>query len=345
MAKKEEPVNFSALTAELRKNGPQRLYLLWGPEDYLRERFADAVKAACLPGGEDDFSYRLINGPELDVLEVKEAVDSVPFMSERTLVVLRGADINRIKDQAADTLIGVLSDIPDYCTVIFAQDSAYEPDGRLKLVKNIKKLGREIKFTAQGEDALISWIQKRFAALGKSIDYSAARQLIFVSGTLMNRLIPEIDKIAAYAAGESVSKSDVEAVAHHIPEARVFDMTDCIAAKNPDGAARILAELMGDKDNPPIMLLAAIGRQMRNLYTAKLAADEKLGRKFVEDNSGIKFPFLLDKLIKTAGGFTLAQTRRAVELCCDADYAMKSTGGDSEAILKDVVMRIASGEC
>ena len=81
MAKKEEPVNFGALTAELRKNGPERLYLLWGPEDYLRERFTDAVKAACLPGGEDDFSYRLINGPELDVLEVKEAVDSVPFMA------------------------------------------------------------------------------------------------------------------------------------------------------------------------------------------------------------------------------------------------------------------------
>lgn len=344
MAKKEESINYNALITELKAKGPQRLYLLWGPEDYLREQFFAALKKACLPEGEDDFSYKRMNGPDIDPLELRNAVDSVPFMSERTLVEIRGADINKIKEHQADTVAALLADIPDYCTVALVQDSSFEPDGRLKLVKSIKKSGREIKFTAQQESSLINWVQKRFAAAGKSIDPDAARHLIFVSGSLMNRLIPEIEKVASYAKGDRVTKSDIEAVANHIPEARTFDMADCLAARDNDGAARILAELLADKNNAPIMLLATVGMQMRRLYTARLAQDKGLGRGFVEDNSGLKFGFLVDRLMTSARGFSLPRLKRAVEICCETDYAMKSSGADDAALLKDAILRIAAGE-
>ncbi len=43
MAKKrgkdEEKLNYSAAVRELKADGPKRLYLLWGPEDYLREQY------------------------------------------------------------------------------------------------------------------------------------------------------------------------------------------------------------------------------------------------------------------------------------------------------------------
>ena len=344
MAKKEESTNYSALVSELRTKGPERLYFLWGPEDYLREQFLTALKKACLPEGGDDFSYKRLNGPELDALELRDAMDSVPFLSERTLVEIHGVDINKIKEHTAEAIASILSDIPDYCTAVFVQESSYEPDGRLKLVKSIKKYGKDIKFTAQKESALVIWVQKRFAAAGKSIDPAAARHLIFVSGTLMNRLIPEIDKIAAFANGERVTKDDIETVANHIPEARAFEMTDRIAAKDNDGAARILAELLADKTNDPIMLLAVLGGQMRRLYTARLAQDMGLGRKFVEEYSGVKFGFLIDKLMAAARGFSLARLSHAVELCCDTDYAMKSSGVDNVALLTDAVLRIAAGE-
>ena len=37
----------------MKERGPERLYLLWGPEDYLREQYLLALKAFCLPEGED----------------------------------------------------------------------------------------------------------------------------------------------------------------------------------------------------------------------------------------------------------------------------------------------------
>jgi hypothetical protein len=41
------------------------------------------------------------------------------------------------------------------------------------------------------------------------------------------------------------------------------------------------------------MLLAAIGRQMRQIFTPPGSrwTMKSLGRKYVEDNTGVKFPF------------------------------------------------------
>ena len=51
--KNDEKLNYGAEIRSLKENGPQRLYLLWGVEDYLREQYLAQLKTACLPEGED----------------------------------------------------------------------------------------------------------------------------------------------------------------------------------------------------------------------------------------------------------------------------------------------------
>jgi DNA polymerase-3 subunit delta len=160
----------------------------------------------------------------------------------------------------------------------------------------------------------------------------------------MSRLIPEIEKIAAYAKGDKVTQEDVEAVANHIPEAVVFEMTELIAQKKINSALAVLSELLADKNNEPIMMLAVLGKQMRQLYAARLALDKNLGTKYVMEVCAMKYDYIASKLISAARGFTLPQLKRAVELCCDTDYRMKSSGADSRELLKEAVLRIAAGE-
>ncbi len=341
-AKDEKKLNYSQEIRKLRDNGPQRLYLLYGQEDYLREQFLQSLKKACLPEGEDSFSFKRMDGAELDVRELSEAVNSVPFMTERSFVEVRSADINKLKD--SDAVIELLSDIPDYCTVAFVQSAQFEPDGRMKLIKAIREHGEELKFTVQSQGQLVDWINRRFAAAGKSVDLEAVQRLIFISGDLMSRLIPEIEKVAAYAQGERVTAEDVEAVAHHIPEAVIFSLSEHISRRNCDRAAETLAELLSDKNNEPIMLLALLGAQLRKLYAARLAVESGQGTKRVMDMCGIKYEFMAKNLIASARGFSLSQLRRAVELCAETDYKMKSSSLDDEELLTEVVMRIAAGE-
>ena len=41
--KNDEKLNYSAAVRELKQQGPAKAYLLWGPEDYLREQYLTAV--------------------------------------------------------------------------------------------------------------------------------------------------------------------------------------------------------------------------------------------------------------------------------------------------------------
>lgn len=340
--KDDKKLSYAQEVKKLKAEGPQRLYLLYGPEDYLREQFLLLLKTTCLPEGEDSFSYKRMDGAELDLQELAGAIDAVPFMSERCFVEVRGADINKVKD--GDTAARILADIPDYCTLVFVQNAQFEPDGRTKFIKAVREHGYEMRFTQQSQGQLVDWVSRRFAAAGKSVDLEAVQRLIFISGDLMSRLIPEIEKVAAYAQSERVTAEDVEAVAHHIPEAVVFALSEQISARSYERAAATLAELLSNKENEPIMLLALLGAQMRKLYAARLALENGQGTKAVMEICAIKYEFLAKNLVSAARGYSLGQLRRAVKLCAETDYMMKSSSQDDEKLLTELVMRIAAGE-
>ena len=328
--KKQEVLNYKAQERTLREQGPGRLYLLWGREDYLREQYLLELKKLCLPGGEDDFSYHRFDGAELDFQALADAVDAVPFLAERTLIEVRGFDTNKCREEDAQALV-------------FVMGTDFEPDGRLKTTKAFKKYGQLIQFTAQGEPALVNWVGKRFKAHGKNISSEDARQLIFFTGGLMNTMIPEIDKIAAYVQGDTVTRADILAVAHRMPEAVAYELTDRLADQDYDGAMRILADLLADKANTPIFLLAVIGQQMRRLYAARLARRAGLGTGDLRALLGLPFDFIAENLLRSARKFPGRQLEEAVRLCAQTDFAMKNTGADDTELLKELLLRIAVG--
>jgi DNA polymerase-3 subunit delta len=343
MAKKASTgIRYREEVAALRAEGPARLYLLYGPEDYLRERFLAELRQVCVPA-EDEFSYRRMDGQQLDLNALAEAVNALPFFSERTLVEVRDYDINRCRESDAEALKTVLGDIPDWCTVAFVCAADYAPDGRLAAVKLLKKAGRVLEFTEQEGSALTQWAVKRFAALGKGVARADVEYLIFLCGSRMNALLPEIEKAAAYAAGETVTRADIDATANRLPEADVFRMVDLLSRRQPDRAAALLRDLLSDRDNHPIALTALIGTQMRRLYALKLCREAGKPRAEAMALAGVRFDFLYDNLSAAAAGYTVPQLAAIVALCAEYDYKMKSTGLDPELLLRDLFARIAAG--
>ena len=343
--KNQEPsgVNYAAAVAELKANGPQRLYVLWGKEDYLREQFLAQLKAVCLPGGEDDFSYHRFDGGALELHRLADAVDAMPFLSDRSLVEIRGYDTNKVPEAELEPLLKLLADLPDYCTVVFVMGPDFTPDGRLKLTKALKKHGQVLQFSQQDSASLVKWVARRFAAWEKRVTVEDAKYLIQITGGLMNRMIPEIEKISAYAAGGEITRADIDAVTQKTPDAVVFDLTDCLAEGDRDGAMGKLAELLTDKDNVPIMILAVLGQQMRRLYAAKAAQAERLSMADTMALCDLRYDFIVQRLQRSARRFSMERLERAVAACAEADYAMKHSGADDLTLLEDLLLSIMAG--
>ena len=336
---KHKKTDYAALMRELKENGPGRLYMLWGEEDYLLKSFFSEIKKICIGDSAAEFNHHILDGTALDMKKLAESIDSSPFFTERTFIEVRGFNINACTDSQAELLKDIVSDMPEYATLVFLLPAALTPDGRLSAVKTLKKFGRAVEFTAQPQEFLITWIQRRFEALDKKISRHDCERLIFISGDIMTRLIPEIEKIASSIPGDTVSAQDIEEIAHRIPEADVFEMTNRLSARDFDSAARSLAELLHSGEHP-IKILAMTGFQMRRLYIAKLAQDEGLGRDFLVETCGIS-SYAADKVLSAAKGFPSQALKEAVKLCALSDYRMKSTSEDDKDILKELFLKIA----
>ena len=346
MPPKKKPVDNTAmreLKRALKEGRPKRLYLFHGEEAFLREYYLGKLKDALLPAGLEDFNLHTAQGKECSVDWIEQAVDCLPMMSERTLVVVTDFDLFAQADKAKERLTAILSDLPDYCCLVFVYDLlAYKADGRSKLAALLKEQGAVVNFQRQEQGDLTDWICRQFKKAGKSIDTEDARYLIFLCGDLMHDLASEIGKIAAYAGHTRVTRSDIDAVAIPQMDAVVFQMTDAMARKDFDKAASVLADLLHSRE-APVMILSVMGKYFRQLYTARLYLNAGKSRGDFVELWGMKSGYQADKLLDAARRFSLPWCRYAVRRCAETDIVLKSSYGQEGEVLTALLMELASG--
>ena len=340
MPPKAKPNNaaYQKLKQDIKEGTIGTLYVFHGEETYLRDHYLKQMKEKLLPAGMEEFNLHTLSGKDFDVKTLAQMVDCLPMMSARTMIVVSDWDIYK---GDRDGLAAVLSDLPDYLCLVFVYDLiAYKSDARTRLAAVVKEKGSVVAFDRQSQGDLVSWIARRFRALDRDISSEDARYLIFLCGDLMTTLASEIGKIGAYARHHRVTRQDIDAVATPQLDAVVFQMTDAIAAGNFDKAAEVLGDLFHMQEKP-VALLAALGRQLRQLYTARLALEEKKGVPYLMELWGMKSSYPAERLMGAARRFSLAWCRWAVIRCGQTDLAMKSGGGDGEDLLTALLMELA----
>lgn len=336
--KKTDDSAYRKLKSDLEKGALGNLYLFYGEETYLRDHYLGRMKEVLLTGGLDDFNYHTLSAKDFTLQRLQELIDAMPMMSERTFVVVTDYDMYKGNREAMAEL---LSDLPDYLCLVFVYDVIeYKPDGRAKLTKVLKEKGQEVDFARQEQGDLTDWIARRFRALGHDISTEDARYLIFLCGDLMTGLISEIGKIGAYAKEKRVTRRDIDAVATPQLDAVVFQLTDAIAAGSFDKAFSVLGDLLHMQE-APIMILSVLGRQLRQLYSARLAIEKGKGSKWLMELWGMRSAYPAEKLTQSARRFSLAWCRRAVIRCEEVDMALKSTGIDGQEALAGLLLELS----
>ena len=331
---KADTAGYQQLKKDLAGGEPGRLYLFHGEETYL-------LKELLLTGGMGEFNLHTIPAREMSPRRLEEAVDCLPMMAPRTLVLVRDFDLFKAGEKDREEYARAFAQLPDYCCLVFVYDLIpYKGDARTKLAAAIKQNGTVVNFARQDQGDLVDWVRRRFRALGKEIDTRLACDLIFLCGDLMTNLIGEIEKIGAYAKGGRITREDIDAVATPQLDAVVFRMTDAIGEGNFDRAASVLGELY-QMQEPPIRIMWSLGRQMRQLYSARLAIEKGKGAPYVAGLWGLK-PYPADKLMTSARRFSLSWCRRAVVRCGQTDLAMKSTGQDAQELLTGLLLELAA---
>ena len=320
-------------------------YLFYGAESYLREYYLGALRQALVPAGFEEFNYHRLEGKDLTVQALADAAEAMPMMAERTLVVAVDFDLFKLGEEQREKLIALLEDIPPYCCLVFVYDTVeYKPNRTMKkLTKALADHVEAVEFRPAESHELTAWIARRFKALGKEIDRSTAEYLIFTCGDLMTGLVPEIEKIGAYAKGKTVTQKDIDAVADPVLSAEVFRLSDAVLQGQYDRAASILGDLL-KMQTEPIVILAALGSQLRRITTARMAIDSGKDKYWLMELWGMKFDYPAKALLAAAKRTTADWCADAVCQCQVLDRRMKSERGiDAAGELKLLLVRLGAG--
>lgn len=334
-------MDWQTLKQNLKQDKIAGLYLFYGEEWYLRDFYLDQLKQKVVGDGLEEFNFVTFSG-DVAFEDLQEAVDSYPVMQERKLVLVRDYDLFKANEATREKYAALIADLPETCVLVFVFGEKWKPDKRIKLFGAFSKVGEVVEFQHASQKELVSWIKRRFRDAGHDISAELCEYLIFQCGSLMGGLIPEIEKVAAFAKEETVQKSDIDSVISPCLETVVFDLTAAIAEKNYVKAIELTEVLDAMKENA-IGVMAMIGRQMRQLYSAGLILQDRGTVSQLMELWNMRSEYPAKTMMRAVRGVSVAWLRNALILCEETDQKLKL--GEGFSVIRVLVARLAeSGE-
>ncbi len=153
------------------------VYLIHGQEDLLLEQAVDRLKSRFAAVGDLDYNLKTFDGETADGYEIVASANTLPFMSERLLVVVRKADrlktddLNVIADYAADPN-------PATSLVLVAKKIAKN----MRVYKAIDALGGVAEYKPPSKREYPKTVVEMFAHHGKRVGIEGAEVLVRAVG-------------------------------------------------------------------------------------------------------------------------------------------------------------------
>ena len=343
MAKKQPAGNgFQTLKTALKNKDLGRLYIFHGEEVFLLNHYLGQMKKQLLDELTESFNYHRLTNETFDIRSFADAVENLPMMAENTFVQVDDVDPFKMNEADRTRMVEILSDIPDYCTVVFTFETvAWKPDKRLKkLWEAIDGNAEIVEFAKQDQRDLIAWITRHFAARKKQISSDLCAYLIDITGGTMTALSGEIDKICAYSGADVIKKSDIDAVTEPVLDAVVFQMTELLSAGRYADALLKLQQLLKMQEEP-IKILGAVGGHFRRISTARTLLDSGRSAADLQKLCAPMPDFAARKTMEAARRFKPEFCARAACLILETDYKMKTSFDDNERLLELLILQLS----
>ncbi len=305
------------MLAEDIKNGSFKTsYLLYGEETYLLNQYKNRMKRA-LTVPDDTMNFTHFEGKSIAPAEIISISDTLPFFAKHRLILIE--DSGFFKNNC-DELADYIPHVPDTSCLLFAET---EVDKRTRLYKAVQKYGRVTKFQTQDENILVKWILSILQKENKKITEATLQLFLERSGTDMENIRMELEKLLSYTEGKDIIASeDVMEICTMQTTGQIFEMIRAIAEKKQRLALDLYYDLLALKE-PPMRILFLIARQFHQLLLVKSLTARGMDKAGIASRVKVA-PFIAGRLIHQSRSFTLKQLEEAVKDCVETEEAVKT---------------------
>ena len=307
--------------------------LVVSEESYLLKDYEEKIRDSLIPPESRDLNYLAFYGWEAGSAEVIEFLQTLPFLADRRLLVLR--EVHTFKDHKP--LMDYLADPNPSSCLLMTSSELKRKDSKFRAISSFAK-AMELK--KPSGRAMLKWVQDRFSDSDKFIDSGLAEILVQVAGTDMTLLATEIEKVVI-SSGETREITQ-EDLAVSVPGGVqvVFSLLDAIGEGDRFKAMSALKNLL-DNDNPPEYLIHMMAWHYRQLLRGMELVNSGLQPVQAAEKMGKKYGFK-EKFARQLGRAAEKDPARTIRTLASYDLELKRGGLPREILLDRLVLDLLS---
>lgn len=331
--------SFSRMISAAKEGGLwPRVLLLCGKEEFLVDWAKKEVKKLAVEEAAFELDCSVFSEDGHTADDVIAACETLPVMSRKKLVIMESMDIlsaARPSDMSASDiqeLADYLPVLPDSTLLMIVSPSA---DKRRALCRAAAKTGLVYDFKPLDDASLISWMQKRLSAAGRSASKSDMLRFSKSNGygdpersySLFN-LENDLKKLEAFTDNKYITEEDFIAVSGGEPEAAACVILDAAFSGRKGHALTVLNNSMdrqtaSRETGIALQFLGLLCSQLEIMLEASERRDEGQSQKEIESEMKIN-PYRLSKAQAAAASRGAAQLREDLFRAFQIEKDLKS---------------------
>jgi DNA polymerase-3 subunit delta len=330
-------MKYPELIACIKKGALRPLYLIHGEEDYLIQEAVRLITEKAIDPGARDFNFNAVYARDMPGLELVNLCQTLPFMSEMRLVIVKDLDAYKAAD--LEHMVPYLNDpSPSTCLVMLSNQGRFE---KKAVISAVEAHGVVTRVFQLRDNEIVNWVISKAKEKGLAFPADAAQLLWQIIGSDLQKLVNELEKIGIYLKDrKAVSFDDVKAVAGDFREYTSFDLANAVGAKNREKALLILFRLVQEGE-APVGLLASIAWHFRRLTIVKSL--EREGVHSDEAMKKLRPPVIFHQVAQfkeQVRRYTLDELRDVFEALLSADRMLKSSSMSGRLVLERMILRM-----
>ncbi|MEX2006726.1 MAG: DNA polymerase III subunit delta [Candidatus Saccharimonadales bacterium] len=272
-----------------------------------------------------DFGLERIDGEEVELPAVLEAVSNLPLLSKRKMVVLRSLGANKA---AADHIEQIISSTSESCDLIFYEPTVDKRTTYFKVLKDRTQLEEHSEITGA---ELAKWLVDTAKNAGAELSFADANYLIERVGPNQALLAKELEKLLTYQL--KISKDQIDLLTNPNPGSRIFDLLDAAFSRQKQKALKLYDEQRAQKVEPQA-ILALIAWQLSLLAYVKYG-EGRTASEIAQNSGGSPYP--ITKAQRLAAKITVPQLKNIVSEALEIDKQAKTSPIDLDEALKNYI--------
>ena len=312
-------------------------YVLHGDDIFTRTEELDRLRDRVGDTGMAELNTTLLDGRTVTWDELLQHSDSLPFLSDRRLIIVSGLltrltqrGTSATDQQFLERLLEHLPHLPPTTRLVFVEDRPLPDRHPVLALARSQEDGYERPFTRPSGHALTRWVYQRVSQEGGQIESQAVQALCTFVGNDLYQLHHEVQKLVAYTDGErAITEDDVHTLTPQARQGNVFDLVDALGQRNGSLAARTYHDLLAMGEHP-LGILGMITRQFRLMIQVK-----ELSPQFPTVSALAhalhQSPYPIRKILVQSHNYSMQQLRTIYHKLLDVDVSIKT--GQTEATL------------